>query len=1494
MKSISNYIWQRGIKVPVDIVEDYQPVWGLKSHAINSGNQLDGHEKPPVAQVLHCLNDEGIGSDTQGLFHEMYERLVDDLGYFGSRKSIAVEYSDQSCSHADLEKLANRIAHYLQTDGVKCNDRIGLLFDRSLYCYASMLAVMKAGAAFVPLDAGFPVDRIEYMLADSGATRVLTLSCYVGLFDAVDCKAIALDAEFDVVVSMSDKRVKLPAPLSVDSLCYVIYTSGSSGKPKGVPITHANISGFLNIAKHCYGYKPSDRVYQALTPAFDYSVEEIWVPLLCGASLVPAPVEGNLVGDDLADFINTNNITALCCVPTLLATIEKALPQLRFLMVSGEACPQVLVDKWASHERRFLNTYGPTETTVTATWKIIQPGTVVSIGGPLPGYSVMILRPDSAVAVNPGESGEIAIAGIGTSNGYLNLPQQTAKVFIDDFVGIDNNPTAKIYRTGDLGLINQNSEIEYLGRIDSQIKIRGYRIELGEIESCLGSIDELEEVVVCAHQTDADQQELVAYFTTRPGKDEIAVDEIQRVLQQVLPVYMVPAFYQKLDTMPHLPSGKIDRKSLPAPVVQRLLTSGKAYCAPETEVQRQLADLLAAVLKTDRISINDDFFDDLAANSLLMAKYVTRIRRTLSVKGISLKKIYQNSTIALLAIVAQEQLLKSAPNTALCRGSVNSELSGGAEVPTELYTSTDSAVGKHGALVDDSGSSIRSGNPNKQLSTGDSDVTGLKGRSNDHAYTRVNSTVVQRSQKAQAIWCGLIQCLVLASYIFLFSLASVFAFDWMSNASNSYGIYTRALIGGSSLFFGTTGVLILVKWLAIGRFRVEKFPVWSSRYIRFWIARTAVLANPLNMFRGTPVYNIFLRCLGVTVGSQAILFCRPPVCCDLVTIERNTVIREDVYITGYSAESGAIRTGTVEVGEHCYVGEAAVLEINTRMGNHAQLGYASALLEHQVIPPRQSFHGSPAELANTDFVRLPLLPNSVVRNILYGLFRLLAYVMIPLPLFASVLILLNYHAILPVADNTASYSSQWVGLSGLAALLYLAGICIALVRVLVVPRLIRMVMQEEKVHPVYGLQFFLGQAMNRFSNSRLLNWLFGDSSMILHYLSAIGYDMKSATQTGSNFGVDQRQHSPFLCRFGRNTLVSDRLRMTNMMVSNSSYKISQISVPANMYLGNALHYPVGARLAENCLIGTKTMIPIDGPLQSNTGLLGSPAFAIPRSVASDHKFDHYLEPAILRQRLRQKLKSNLVTLAFYMTKSWLQIFLMLFIAWFGTSIYQAIASPNSVLIALISTTVVVADIVAVLLFSIFCERLAQGFRPLKPLYCSLYDRRFWRHERFWKMNSNLLLELFNGTPVKPVFNRLRGVRIGANMFDDGVAIVEHDLVKIGDNCTCNVNSVMQSHSLEDGTFKSDHIEIGNGCNFGVGAFIHYGTLIQDRCTVLADSFVMKGTVTGGGTTWGGNPACELVADESEPVDGELRDYPEQEKTVNGAVVGSVNSEAVTG
>lgn len=1500
------------MSVPDQPLVDYRPDWRLKVMCVKQ----TGKDLLPAAQhyVLQSTTEEIPGAATAGkLFHEMFEQQVDNLGYVGARKHIAVEYPGQSYHYAALEKLANRIAHYLIKLGVQRHDRVGVLFDRSIYSYAATLAVVKAGAAFVPLDAGFPTERIDYMLRDSGVRQLLTVSRYMSLFENINLPVVALDAEHETIQKMPAVRVVLqsvpgsgdPAGQSVSDLCYVIYTSGSTGKPKGVPITHANITGFLESAVRCYGYRSTDRVYQALTQAFDYSIEEIWLPLLCGATLVPAPVEGvqegNLAGEDLTEFLLANNITAMCCVPTLLATIENDLPALRFLMVSGEACPQILVDKWAGGERRFLNTYGPTETTVSATWQVIEAETTVTIGGPLPGYSVVILQPDNTTAVSPGESGEICIAGIGVSAGYLNLAQQTQRVFIDDFIGIDNNPGAKIYRTGDLGLINRDNQIQYLGRIDSQIKIRGYRIELSEIESVLGSINDLSEVVVCATQSGAGNKELVVYYTMKSGVPLIPAGQIQSRLQEALPAYMVPAIYQHLDSMPHLASGKIDRNSLPAPRAQRLLASGKPYCEPGSAMERQLADILAGILEVERVSVSDNFFDDLAANSLLMAKFVTRIRRTMSVKGVSLKKLYQNPTISSLAIIAQQALDKKPPaNSSQVTANTESPVGGDQAgvgkpvVSVAIPGVSQQPVGRcnlpQPAVTGETLSAV----PPDRVSV-ESVNRQRRDYDNKHTAGSVDVQSVSSAQSrsplvpASAVLCGVMQCVVFASYVILLSLAGFVAYEWVSSADSIASIYWRSVVSGVYLFFGTALVLIAVKWLAIGRFRVEKIPVWSARYLRFWIARTAVVANPLNMFRGTPFYNVFLRSLGAQIGSQAIIHARTPVCCDLVKVGPNTMVREDVFFTAYSAQDGVIRTGTIDVGARCYIGEASVLDINTSMAESSQLGHASALLENQHIPAQQQFHGSPAEPADTNFDRLPTLPVSTIRSICYATVQLIAYLTVALPGLVTLTVLLSRSSLWPVADSSATLTvfPLLAVLSGSAAVLYLSGIAAALISVMVIPRLIRPLMQVDTVHPVYSWQYYLGQSMNRFSNSRILNWLFGDSSMILHYLSAIGYDMKEATQTGSNFGVDQRQHSPFLCRFGRNTLVSDRLRMTNMQLSNSAYKISAISVPADMYLGNALHYPVGARIGGNCLIGTKTMIPIDGPLQANTGILGSPAFPIPRSVASDHKFDHYLEPGLLRQRLKLKLKSNLITLAIYMTKSWLQIFLVLAIIWVGTSIYSLSGYSSLPMQSAIATGVVVVEILVILLFSIFCERLAQGFRELKPLYCSLYDRRFWQHERFWKMNSNLFLELFNGTPLKPVFNRLRGVKIGANMFDDGVAIVEHDLVEIGDNCTFNVNAIAQSHSLEDGTFKSDRIVIGNNCNFGVGAFVHYGTVIQDNCTVLADSFVMKGAVTGANTCWAGNPASEVDPDDIAQAESET-------VAVTGHAVVSTKDSSVTG
>ena len=304
----------------------------------------------------------------------------------------------------------------------------------------------------------------------------------------------------------------------LDELAYIIYTSGSTGRPKGVAVEHASIVNFVRVAAEVYGYRPDDRVYQGLTIAFDFSFEEIWVPWAVGATLVPKPPGGSLLGVDLHDFLTEHRVTAMCCVPTLLATVEDDLPALRFLLVSGEACPHDLIVRWHRPGRRFLNVYGPTEATVSATWAVADPDRPVTIGVPLPTYSTVILDPDDPGRALPhGEVGEIGIAGVGLAKGYVNRDDLTAAAFVPDFLGVPGNVSGRIYRTGDLGRVTADGEIEYLGRIDLQVKIRGYRIELTEIESVLLQVPGIAQAVVDTYEPVPGTTELVGYYSLRTG-----------------------------------------------------------------------------------------------------------------------------------------------------------------------------------------------------------------------------------------------------------------------------------------------------------------------------------------------------------------------------------------------------------------------------------------------------------------------------------------------------------------------------------------------------------------------------------------------------------------------------------------------------------------------------------------------------------------------------------------------------------------------------------------------------------------------------------------------------------------------------------------------------------------------------------------------------------------------------------------------------------------
>ncbi|MGH3802089.1 MAG: non-ribosomal peptide synthetase, partial [Pseudonocardiaceae bacterium] len=583
--------------------------------------------------------------------HHLFEDWCDRRVGNGRGGGVAVDAGDVVLTFEQLEARANQLARYLLAQGARPGDRIGLLVDHAVHSYVAMLAILKINAAYVPLDVGFPADRLSYIVDDAGVGLVLSLSHLRDRLDHLPTTLLWVDHSAALLAAQDAHRLTAAEHGDpVDELCYVIYTSGSTGRPKGVAVEHASICNFVRVAAEVYRLGPGDRVYQGMTIAFDFSVEEIWVPLLAGATLVPKPGGSSLLGAELRAFLHDHQITALCCVPTLLATLDDDLPGLRFLLVSGEACPQDLITRWHRPGRRFLNVYGPTEATVTATWTALHPDRPVTIGVPLPTYSAVILDPDSDHrALLPGQVGEIGLAGIGLARGYLNHDDLTDHAFIPDFLGIDNNPSHRIYRTGDLGRINDDGDIEYHGRIDTQIKIRGYRVELTEIESVLLQVPGIAQAVVTTYQPQPNTTELVAYYSRRTDTPSIDPPQIYQHLRARLPRYMVPAYLEELTIIPMLPSNKADRNNLPTPSGRHRQTTPHTHVTATTQTEARLADALASVLHLKHISVDSHFFDDLGADSLLMAQFCTRIRKHTDLPPASMKDVYLHPTIRSLA-----------------------------------------------------------------------------------------------------------------------------------------------------------------------------------------------------------------------------------------------------------------------------------------------------------------------------------------------------------------------------------------------------------------------------------------------------------------------------------------------------------------------------------------------------------------------------------------------------------------------------------------------------------------------------------------------------------------------------------------------------------------------------------------------------------------------------------------------------------------------------
>lgn len=1332
--------------------------------------------------LVSSLKNQGIRWELGERLEQLFERVCDQLRESGRQGHAAVDTGDEVLAYDALDGRANSLARHLLQRGARPGDRIALLFDQALPAYTAMLAVLKIGAAYVPLDPGFPSDRLAYIIGDADVSLVLTLTSLKDLLSEAAAPLLCLDDDRTQIENHDSSRLAHDEHRGdPDGLAYIIYTSGSTGRPKGVAIEHASICNFVRVAAETYGIRSQDRVYQGMTIAFDFSVEEIWVPWMVGATLVPKPRGASLLGAELAEYLVDKQITALCCVPTLLATLEDDLPNLRFLLVSGEACPRDLIVRWHSPRRRFLNVYGPTEATVTATMAVAHPDRPVTLGGPLPTYSVIILSPDENTALPSGELGEIGLAGIGLAKGYIHRDDLTAKAFIPDFLGIGNNPSGRIYRTGDLGRFNDDGDIEYHGRIDTQVKVRGYRIELAEIESVLLRVPGIAQAVVNTYEPEPGFVELVGYYTLRRDSEVLEEQTIRERLRGRLPGYMVPAYLEQLDKIPMLASDKADRKNLPAPRGNRTTGGDQDYVEPSPGTEQILAAALASVLRLEKVSSTAHFFNDLGANSLLMAQFSARLRKDDRVPVVAMRDVYLNPTVSGLAA-----FLDNAP------------------VPDPTFA-------------------------------------------RPHIQTAERPAPVSA---ARYLLCGTLQALLFVASAVASSFALVLAYKFASTGQGLADVLWRSFIVGG-LGLGALCLLpIATKWLLIGRWTVQEIPVWSLRYLRFWVVKTLIRASPARMFIGTPIYPLYLRALGARIGKRtAILSHFVPVCTDLLTVGDDTIIRKDAAFPCYRAHQGMIQTGPVSIGRNALVGEATVMDIGTSLGDESQLGHASSLYAHQSVPAGQHWHGSPAQPTETDYRAVDPTNCGTLRRFTYSIFTAVNRVFWVSAALA--VISLGIPAYLPTGNVGQGEPLFYANLLGISFILFFGAVLVSLVVIILIPRVLNMALKPDRAYPLYGWRYAIQRTIARMTNARFFMELTGDSSLIVHYLRLLGYRQPGLIQTGSNFGVALKHENPHAATIGSGTMVADGLSIMNADFSSSSFKISPTSIGSGSFLGNNIVYPSGSRIGDNCLLATKVMVPVDGPPREGVGLLGSPPFEIPRTVRRDRDFKESVTGPELRRRLHAKNRHNAVTIMFFTLSRWFYTFTTLLLASYAATALQTIYEPLALagfMIGMVLFTVA---------YFVILERASLNFRRLGPLFCSIYDRSFWRHERFWKLSATAYLEMFNGTPFKNMIWRLLGVRIGKRVFDDGCAIPEKTIVTIGDDCTLNSLATIQCHSMEDGAFKVDGITIGSGCTIGVNAFIHYGVTLGDGAAVEADSFLMKGEEVPPAATFGGNPAREL-------------------------------------
>ena len=1388
-----------------------------------------------------------------------------------------------SYTYGDLNQASMACAAALGV-GFGCTDgpTVGLWLHPTPQRYALLLGILRAGGAYLPFDRGHhPAARVAQGLEDAGAALLVVAEA-----EELSGAAMGMEAEWpcaakmlrDVVVSGAAPPAasgSLPSP-GPRSRAYVIFTSGSTGRPKGVGLSHGNACAFVSGARRSYLDRlgPSDRVLQAFSLAFDASVEELWAAWSAGGSLVMAPEGMARETDRLAARLRALEVSVWSTVPTVLGMVasmgDADLPHLKLLIVGGEACSPSVAAVWApaGGARRMANTYGPTEATVVATMAFIQADRPVTIGRALPGYLAKVVDPETLVAFSEsdvGKEGELWIGGPGVAEeGYLNRPEVNAQKFI-----ADEATGARWYRSGDAVAWSSDAvpELLYKGRIDTQLKIRGFRVEIEEIEAHAERLCSAQLCVVAPIHGDGPVPAVIGLRAYVVVEDDAEAERVRgsmpealKGLKEFLPEYMVPSAFVALpaDEVPRLPSGKVNRRALPAAETledlgQLLSSSG----GDETEAddwdgtwksvdEQKLAEILSEALGegAKRVTPNTSFAS--VGNSVVAARVVNTCREVphgSALKKLNVKDLYAHGTVRELV----RQLTKRKER--LDAKKKAKDMNG--ERPEHVSVS-------------------------------------LSGRPDGRKYTRSEVRVrlmKDREQRFVQVAClQALLCILISSMGGLLFYVAYVAFYMLD-----YPI--EVIVAVSAVMFwpvSTALTLILAVWfkLLLGPLRPGNYKVWSYGYLRWWCHHVieGIAAGVAAPMLQTPFACAAARLMGARIGCGVFLGSFPANG-ELVTIGDGVSIGQNVELRTHYFEKGYLMLRRVKIGDgalisdHCWIGGAC------KIGAGAVIYPHSAVPHGEKVPAGSGRMGSPAVDPNdlAPASRQPKFDETIeelaggtpkgaqmghsASNMGYlGAFRVMlvyaAYQVVIFAVFTA-----------PYLVIGAVVGADWlierisnVDLTWLLAISYPVNF-------------VRMAMLYVALIAVKRLSFAslprderggatIEWSSLRFVGHRLNDWVVGsinstgrgitETVLMPHLLRALGAKIGKDCEFSNAQG-----YQPELLNMGNGTMVAD-LPLVGMPVAyNGRLRFQECKVGDGAFLGNGATYSVGAEVGPRSLIGVQCRAP--EACKSDDVWLGSPPVALTaatREVHADIDITSTWEPPWYRRV--ERVFWNIFTKialpgAIAEMLGWSVIKLAAMIEAHYNASTREHAAARLGLVALLGPFAAVAACVVVVIW----KWLLIG--KLRPGNHALWSRWMWRFELSYEIDLLLsapLKGLIGGTPFVVWLQRAMGARVGKRVVFLG-AFFEHDLIDCGDD-VC-FEGTAHTHLFENRVISLGPVTIGDGCTIGKGAMIIKWASIETGVTLSDASVVLAHEQLRAACSYAGNP-IEVEADLTETMD----------------------------